>query len=57
MKWNTVLRAFGIAGIVLALGVFGAYDLSIEAFMIAAVSVIALVSPEALDQLPFGPSK
>jgi hypothetical protein len=57
MKWHTALRIGGIAGVV-GLGLVAAkFGLSQSELAILAGALIALVAPEALDKLPFGPSK
>lgn len=57
MKWHTTLRIGAIAGVV-GLGVVAAkFGLSQSELAILAGALIALVAPDALDKLPFGPSK
>jgi len=57
MKWDTLLRGVGIVGILLAYGVFAVYGEMTYPLVIAVVAIVALVSPEAVDALPVGPSK
>jgi hypothetical protein len=57
MKWDFALRAVGILGIVLAYAVFTIYGETQYPLVIAIIGIIALVSPEAIDALPFGPTK
>lgn len=58
MKSHTALRSVGILGLVAAYAVY-AYggQLSLTSLGLVITGVVALISPEALDQLPFGPSK
>lgn len=57
MHAHTILRAVGVAGVVAAYGLFVAFGTSRPALIIAVLGVIAIVAPEVLDQLPFGPGK
>jgi len=57
MKWRDAARVIGIVGIVGAYAVFTAYGSMTYPLAIVLLSIVALVSPEALDSLPFGPSK
>ena len=51
-------RLAGVVAVLVAYGVFrlteGAQS---QAFVFAIVAIIALVAPEVLDSLPYGPSK
>lgn len=59
MKWDTALRSVGVLGLVAAYGLYrfseGAVDEVV--FYTIVVAILGIVSPEAIDQLPFGPSK
>jgi len=57
MKWCDTARVIGIVGIVGAYAVFTVYGEMTYPLVIAILSIVALVSPEALDKLPFGPNK
>jgi len=58
MKWDTALRGIGVLGIVGAYFIYqrdptmGEYALTVTF-----TAIIALVSPEMIDRLPFGPAK
>jgi len=57
MKWDVALRIAGIIGIIAAYSVFTVYGSMTYPLVIAILGVIALVAPETLDKLPFGPAK
>lgn len=58
MSWTIKLRVFGVVSILVAYGIFRLTSkMQTPAFMVAVIAIIALVAPEVLDQLPFGPSK
>lgn len=57
MKHEMLLRAVGVVGIVAAFMVFAFTNVGQYSLVIALIGIIALVSPEVLDQLPFGPTK
>lgn len=57
MKWDSAIRAIGIFGIIAAYAVFTMNGEMTYPLIIVLLSIVALVSPEALDQLPFGPNK
>jgi len=57
MKWDTALRGIGVIAILCAYYVFAMYGDRVYPLAIAVVGVIALVSPEVLDRLPFGPNR
>lgn len=59
MKVHELVRAVGVVGIV---GLFGFYTMTnatvnLYSFIVAATFIVALVSPEVLDRLPFGPNR
>jgi hypothetical protein len=57
MKRTTILRGIGVIGIVAIYAVFAfsSPDLGIESLAITVAGVVALISPEVLESLPFGP--
>jgi hypothetical protein len=57
VKPHTILRATGILGIVAAYAVFAYGGVSLMSLGLAISGVVAIVAPEAVDQLPFGPNK
>jgi len=57
MMWDSVLRAIGIIGIIGAYGLFVSYGSMTYPLMLAIIGIIALVSPDVISELPFGPSK
>jgi len=57
MKWDTTLRAIGILGILAAYSLFVVYGQLTYPLVVAVIAIVALVSPDVIDQLPFGPVK
>jgi len=57
MKWDSLLRAIGVLGVVLAYGVFTVYGSSQMGLVIVLMGILSVVAPEAIDAFPFGPSK
>lgn len=57
MEHDTILRAVGVAGIVAAYAAFALTNIGRYSLIIALTAIIALVAPEVLDKLPFGPNK
>lgn len=57
MKEHTILRSVGVLGVVILYYIFSLDGMTIHPLIIALTAIIALVSPEVLDQLPWGPSK
>ncbi|WLW38143.1 hypothetical protein [Halorubrum tailed virus BLv36] len=57
MKWETALRVGGIVGVISLGFVAAEFGLSENELLILIGALVALVAPEALDKLPFGPSK
>jgi len=57
MKWDVILRSVGIVGIIGAYGLFVVYGDMTYPLVVAVMGIVALVSPEAIDALPFGPTK
>lgn len=57
MELNQMLRAVGVGAIII-FGVLAAiYGISRETLVVLLLALVAVISPEALDSLPFGPSK
>jgi hypothetical protein len=57
MKWDTALRLGGIAGVII-LGLIAArFGLGQNQLTILIGAIVALVAPDVIDKLPFGPSK
>jgi len=59
MKTEQLLRAVGVLGCV---GLYAIYanstgDVQLRSLAIVVAGIVALVSPEVLESLPFGPSK
>lgn len=50
-------RLFGIAGIVGAFIVYTRVDVGAYALAVVVTGIVALVAPEAVDALPWGPKK
>lgn len=57
MKWDVALRIVGIGGIVLTYGIYAEAGASVTVLFAVLISIVTLISPEAVDQLPFGPNK
>ena len=57
MKPHTILRAVGVIGVVGAYAIFTFDGGNVRALIVAVLGIVSLISPEVLDQLPFGPSK
>jgi hypothetical protein len=57
MNWDTALRGIGVVGLVASYYVFAMHGENVYPLVIAVVGVIAIVAPEMIDQLPFGPTK
>ena len=57
MKWDVALRIIGVLALVGFAVLEGQLELGNRALLLLVVGVIAIVMPEALDALPFGPSK
>lgn len=58
MVRNATLRSVGVAGLVAAFFIYARNpELELYAFVLVVFGVIGFVSPEILDELPFGPSK
>ena len=50
-------RIMGLAAIVLSFWVYSQSDVQPYALMIAVTGIVSMVAPEAVDKLPWGPSK
>lgn len=57
MKWDTLLRAVGIAGFLVAYLIFVLYGQRTEIFVLVVASIGTLVMPEFIHHLPIGPTK
>jgi len=59
MKATTILRGTGVIGIVALYSVYAMNqpELSLTSLSMAVLGIIALISPEVISSLPFGPSK
>jgi len=59
MKMDKLLRAVGVIGVVALYGIYSINqpELSLTGLGFAILGVVALVSPEVVDQLPFGPTR
>ena len=51
------LRVAGLVAIVAAFIVFSQFDIGPYALAVVVTGIIALVAPDVVDQLPFGPNK
>ena len=57
MKWQTLVRLVGMITLV-AFGVLAAeYGLGNRELLMLVAAIVAIVAPEALDELPWGPNK
>jgi len=54
---NKALRGIGVIGVVAAYGIYSMYNGSLElySFIVAGVFILALIAPETINDLPFGP--
>jgi len=57
MKWDAILRVVGICGVLGAYALFVKAGANVTVLLAVVASIVALISPEAVDALPFGPSK
>jgi len=57
MRWDITLRAIGVVGVIAAYTTFAMYGESVYALVIAVTGVIAIVAPDMINKLPFGPAK
>jgi len=57
MKWDTLLRIAGIAGILVAYAIYAAYGASMEVLVLIIMAIGTVVSPEFVDRMNWGPSK
>jgi len=59
MKWDTVLRGIGVLALVSAYAVFrfSEGEMSMIAFTGVITAIVAIVAPEMISALPWGPSK
>lgn len=59
MKWDAILRAFGVLALVAAYAVyrFSSGGMNWMVFTTVVIAILSVVAPEAIDNLPVGPSK
>jgi hypothetical protein len=57
MNKNTLLRIAGVIGVVIVYFGYQVYNGSTNPLLMVLTAIVALVAPEVLDQLPFGPNK
>lgn len=57
MKWNTKLRILGLVVVGVVYFSYVRFNGGAEPFYAVLATIIALVAPDALDKLPFGPNK
>jgi hypothetical protein len=57
MKWQTAIRALGIIALIVFAGLTAQFGLDNRSLLLLVVAIIAVVAPESLDSLPFGPNK
>lgn len=57
MDWDTILRIIGVIALMAFAAVIAVYDVGNRSLLLLIVGLIAVVMPEALDNLPFGPDK
>lgn len=57
MKWEVALRAAGIAGVVVAYLFWLRFGRDLSTLVIVLTTIAALVGPEIVDALPYGPVK
>lgn len=55
MKNHTKLRAIGLLAVVIAYSVFTTYGMKLHPLLAVLFTIVALVSPEVLERLPWGP--
>jgi len=57
MKWDTILRAIGIAGVLVAYGIYATNGASLEVLLVIIMAIGTLVSPEFISKMKWGPVK
>ena len=57
MKWHALVRIVAIVAIVVTFYIYSLGHIDLHPFLLAIAAIVALVSPEAIDRLPLGPSK
>lgn len=57
MKWDVALRIAGVIGIITAYAVFAIWGEMTYPLIISILGIIALIAPETIDRLPFGPTR
>ena len=57
MKWHVAIRIVGVIALVV-FGILAAFHgISDREMLLLVIAIIAVVSPEALSELPIGPNK
>jgi len=57
MDLNQMLRVVGVAALVVFGLLAAVYGISRETLVVLVLALVGIISPEALDSLPFGPNK
>lgn len=57
MQWDKAVRIVGVFALVAFALILAMYDIGREELVLLVGGLIALVAPEVLDSLPFGPNK
>lgn len=57
MKWQTLVRIGGMVALVGAYLIYAKVGDDITALIFTGTAILTLVSPEAVDAFPYGPSK
>jgi hypothetical protein len=57
MKWQNIVRIAGIGAVVCAYLIYAKVGNDLTALIAAVTAILALVSPEAVDAFPLGPTK
>jgi len=57
MELNQMLRVVGVGALVVFGLLAAVYGISRETLVVLVLALVGIISPEALDSLPFGPNK
>lgn len=59
MRNETIIRVAGVSSVVVlfALYTFNTETIGLQSLSFVLLAIIAVISPEVLDKLPYGPSK
>lgn len=57
MKWDKAVRITGVAALLGFAVLLALYDIGQEELILLVIGLIAIIAPEVLDNLPFGPNK